>query len=263
VQNQLQQQQLQQQQMQELQYLQMMPSNQLQRKQHIQQLQQQLEAAQVAYQEQYGSMDLQLISHSSQHSHPVSFAEGFSRSLENGLHHHHTYENIPALQTPEVTRLRGGAFPSLPCTPQSTRAALADMRRRSSTVAAVGHTSQPVTPVTRAKSTATDTRPKERLKEDDCPLHSSRSLVVDEILSKNISLPLLTALCNDSSLMSATCSCSGTPMPSATSPGKRFSYAQPPSVHRLLEPGTMTRPMSWHSDHLSLEQMLRQAPQEA
>ena len=93
-----------------------------------------------------------------------------------------------------------------------------------------------------------------------CPVHGIRKNVVHEIRglsagNKNVSLPLLTALCNDSSLMTAPCTCDPHPRDNGATAAKRLSYTQPPSVTQLLEPGTVARPLSWHSDHLSLEQM--------
>lgn len=90
-----------------------------------------------------------------------------------------------------------------------------------------------------------------------CPVHGgSHSNVVKEIrgLSGGTNkVPLLTALCNDDSLMSSACTCSRSPLPASAS--KRFSLSQPPNTNHLMQPGTLTRPVSWHSDNMTLEQM--------
>ncbi len=93
-----------------------------------------------------------------------------------------------------------------------------------------------------------------------CPVHDLKPDIVDEIRglqNKSESLPMLSALCNDMTLLphSDNCSCADRSMDDKD---KRLSVNFPSSNSPIMnEPGTILRPMSWHSTTFDLTSQLQ------
>ena len=114
-----------------------------------------------------------------------------------------------------------------------------------------------------------------------CPIHGLRSELLREIAAKKgpREVPFLTALCADTTLQNR-CTCGPQQQQQqqrhvTDDPMKRFSYSPANASGATTrtggggdlgavmgaasnEPGTMTRPMSWHSEHFSLDQVYQQ-----
>ena len=91
----------------------------------------------------------------------------------------------------------------------------------------------------------------------ECPLHGiQQQCLAAEIRglnSKNLSLPMLTALCNDNSL-STMCTCYRGDKASQL---KHLSYVEQRRSVGMSDAGAMARPVSWHSENFNLDQTLR------
>ena len=95
----------------------------------------------------------------------------------------------------------------------------------------------------------------------ECPLHGiQQQCLAAEIRglnSKNLSLPMLTALCNDNSL-STMCTCyHGDKASQLAAAKKHLSYVDQRRSAGATEAGAMARPVSWHSENFNLDQTLR------
>ena len=84
-----------------------------------------------------------------------------------------------------------------------------------------------------------------------CPMHGLRSDLLKELEAKTGpgKFPLLTALCSDASLHGR-CTChAASPASTAVS-----------DVRALQQPGTVSRPLSWHSEYFALDSHVLPAP---
>ena len=83
-----------------------------------------------------------------------------------------------------------------------------------------------------------------------CPLHSINPSHIEEVQAKKAGMPLLSNLLNAKDLRQ--CRCHLEP----DEPTKRKSYAHPAPEPMWNEPGTVVRPVSWHSGNFSPDQTL-------
>jgi hypothetical protein len=92
-----------------------------------------------------------------------------------------------------------------------------------------------------------------------CPVHDLKPDVVDEIRglrNKHMSLPMIAGLCNDFTLLQhqENCNCNERPLDDKE---KRLSMDLPSPSVTMNEPGTVVRPVSWHSDTFNLNRELQ------